>query len=100
MSYRVLLWAVVGVLLVVAAAVITEFDLTWERREGPVFIASNGPISEEQVRQKLTTEGWTNVLVKQEGRYYQVMGVKDQQSSHLVVDSRTGRLPRADDDND
>jgi hypothetical protein len=76
--------AVVGVLLMVAAVVIADFDLIWERREGPVFIASNGPISEEEFRQKLTTEGWTNVLIKQEGRYYQIVGRKGQQTSQSL----------------
>ena len=57
MAYRVVIWAVVGVLLVVAAAVMADFDFIRERREGPVFIAGNGPISEDAVRQKLTTEG-------------------------------------------
>jgi hypothetical protein len=78
------MWVVVGVLLVVAAVVIADFDLIWERREGPVFIASNGPISEEEFRQKLTTEGWTNVLIKQEGRYYQIVGRKGQQTSQSL----------------
>jgi hypothetical protein len=50
MPYKVLIWAVLGVLLVVAAAVIADFDLVCERREGPVFIAGNGPISEDAVR--------------------------------------------------
>jgi hypothetical protein len=100
MAYRVLIWAVVGVLIVAAAAVIADLDFIWERREGPIFIASNGPISEDEVRRKLMTEGWTNVLVKQEGRFYRVMGVKDQKTSHLIVDSQTGRLRRSDDDDD
>jgi hypothetical protein len=52
------MWTVAAVLLVL---VITAVDLTSERREGPVFITSNGPISEEQVRQKMTADGWRNV---------------------------------------
>jgi hypothetical protein len=94
------MWVVVGVLLVVVATVLADFDLLRERREGPVFIASNAPISEEQVRQKVTSDGWTNVLIKHEGRYFRVMGVKDQQTNHLIVDSQTGRLRRGDDDDD
>ena len=61
-------------------------------------MASNGPVSEEQIRQKMTADGWTNVLIKREGRYFQVMGLKDQQTSHLTVDSQTGRLRDDDDD--
>jgi hypothetical protein len=51
-------------------AAMADFDFIRERREGPVFIAGNG-ISEDTVRQKLTTEGWTNVLINHEGRLYE-----------------------------
>jgi hypothetical protein len=96
MSYRVFMWTVAAVLLV---SVITAVDLTRERRAGPVFVASNGPISEEQVRQKMTADGWTNVQIKRDGRYFQVVGSKDQ-TSNLTIDSQTGRLRGGDDDED
>jgi hypothetical protein len=96
MSYRVLMWTLAVVALV---AVITAFDLYRERGEdGPVFIASTAPITEEQVRQKMTADGWTNLLVTREGRYFQVMGSKDQQTSHFAIGSRTGRLRGGEDD--
>ena len=95
MSYRVLMWTIAAVLLV---GVVTAVDLIGERREGPVFIASNGPVSGEQVRQKMMADGWSNVLITREGRYFQVMGSKDQQTNRLVVDSQTGRLSGDDDD--
>ena len=94
MSYRLLMWVIAAAVLV---AIVTVVDLAKEREDGPVFIASNGPITEDQVRQKMVADGWVNVLVNREGRYFQVMGSKDQQTAHLVVDSQTGRL-RADDD--
>ena len=97
MSYKVLLWTLAAVLLV---AVVAAVDLYGERREdGPVFIASNGPVTEEQVRLKMAADGWSNVLIAREGRYFQVMGSKDQRTSRLTVDSQTGRL-RGDDDDD
>jgi hypothetical protein len=49
MSYRVLIWTIAAVLLVVLVATI---GLLSERRQGPIFVAANGPINEEQVRQK------------------------------------------------
>jgi hypothetical protein len=97
MSYRMLMWTLAALLLV---AGITAFDLFRERRDaGPVFIASNGPVSEDQVRQKMTADGWTNVLITREGRYFQVMGSKEQQTRHFTIDSQTGRL-RGDEDDD
>jgi hypothetical protein len=95
MSYRALMWVIAAGVLV---AVVTVIDLAKERSDGPIFIAGNGPISEDQVRQKMTADGWTNVQVSREGRYFQVMGSKDQETSHLVVDSQTGRLRGDDDD--
>jgi hypothetical protein len=95
MSYRLLMWVTAAAVLVAIATVI---DLAKEREDGPVFIASNGPLTEDQVRQKLVAEGWANVQIGREGRYFQVMGSKDQQTAHLVVDSQTGRLRGDDDD--
>jgi hypothetical protein len=46
----------------------------------------------------MTADGWSNVLIRREGRYFQVMGPKDQQTAHLVVDSQTGRRRGDDDD--
>ena len=59
--------------------VITAFDLYqkhWD--EGPVSIASNDPVSDDQVRKKMTAEIWSNVLITREGRHFQVMRSKDQ----------------------
>ena len=96
MSYRVLMWALAAGLLVAA---VTAFDIYRERRDGgAVFIASNGPVTEEQVRQKMVADGWSNVLITREGRYFQVMGSKDQQTSHFAIDSQSGRLRGSDDD--
>jgi len=55
------MWVIAAVVLV---AIVTVIDLAKEREDGPVFIASNGPITEDQVRQKLLTDGWINVLIR------------------------------------
>ena len=95
MSNRVLMWVIAAAVLV---AIVTVIDLAKERKDGPVFIAGNGPITEDQVRQKMIADGWTNVLISREGQYFQVMGSKEQQTAHLVVDLQTGRLRGDDDD--
>ena len=57
MSYKVLMWVIAAAVLV---AIVTVIDLSKEREDGPVFIASNGLITEDQVRQKMTpTDGPT-----------------------------------------
>ena len=96
MSYRVLMWTLAALVLV---AGVTAFDLYRERRDGgAAFIASNGPVSEDQVRQKMTADGWSNVVITHEGRTFQVMGSKNQETSHFTIDSQTGRLRGGDDD--
>jgi hypothetical protein len=42
--------------------------VTAEPSKGPVFIAGDQPITEDQVRQKLQTDGWSNVQTVREGR--------------------------------
>jgi hypothetical protein len=96
MSYKAVMGLIAASLLVSA---ITLIDIQRERREGPVFIASSGPISEDQIRQKMQSEGWTNVQITRERRYFQAVGTKDQQTSKFTFDPQTGRL-RAEDDGD
>ena len=98
MSYKLVMWTVAAVGLV---GVITAASFVWEPREvGPVFIASNGPVTEDQIRQKMTADGWSNVLITRQGRYFQVMGSKGQQTNHLTLDSQTGRLRGGEGDDD
>ena len=68
--------------------------------QGPAFIAGDQPVTEDQVRQKLQSEGWSNVQIVREGRYIEATALKDGQSSKIAVDSQTGRLRGADDDDD
>ena len=68
--------------------------------KGPVFIAGDQPVTEDQVRQKLETDGYLNVLILQQGRTFQAMGARDGKVAKFVVDARTGRLVKDDDDDD
>src|SRR5215467_4736832 len=70
-----------------------------EPSKGPVFIAGDKPVTEDQVRQKLQSEGWSNIQIGRDGRYLEATGSKDGLASKMEVDSQTGRL-RADDDDD
>jgi hypothetical protein len=53
-----LLLGIAGVAMVIA-----------EPSKGPVFIAGDQPVSEDQVRQKLQSDGWSNVQIVRDGRY-------------------------------
>jgi hypothetical protein len=49
-------------------------------------------VTEDQVRQEMVAEGYSNPQVMREGRYFEATGIKDGQMQKLVVDSQTGRL--------
>lgn len=71
-----------------------------EPTRGPAFITGDQPVTEDQVRQKLQADGWSNVQVVRSGRYLEAIATKDGHNSKLVVDSQTGRLRAGDDDDD
>jgi hypothetical protein len=94
---RMIAWSIAGgVVLAAAAALVVAAP---ERNSGPVFIEGSKPVTEDQVRQKLVSDGWANVLIVRRGRYYMARASKDGRTAAMSVDSLTGRL-RADDDDD
>ena len=86
-----------GLLLVGATALVMTIS---EPPRGRVLIAGDKPVTEDQVRQKLQSEGWSNVQIARDGRYLEAVGSKDGQTSRMEVDSQTGRLRPEDDDDD
>jgi len=74
--------------------------VTAEPSKGPVFIAGEQPVTEDQVRQKLQSDGWSNVQVVRDGKFFEAMGSKNGQTMKVAVDAQTGRLRAADDDDD
>jgi len=94
---RKLLWAVTGLVLVgmTGIAVVTAGPT-----QGPAFIAGDQPVNEDQVRQKLQSDGWSNVQTVREGRYIEAVGSKNGQASKVVVNAQNGRLRATDDDDD
>ncbi len=94
---RLVMWAIGGGLLVGATGLAI---LMAEQGKGPVFIAGDQPVTEDQVRQKLQSSEWSNIQIVREGRYFEAIASKDGQNSKIAVDSQTGRLRAADDDDD
>ena len=95
---RAVVWSVTGGVLL--AAVTGLVIATTEEARGPAFIAGDQPVTEDQIKQKLTADGWTNVQIIRQGRYYEAMASKNGQTEKIAVDSRTGRLRGSDDDDD
>jgi len=94
---RALIGAVGGGLAVAAIGLVIVMA---QSAKGPVFIAGDRPVTEDQVRQKLESEGWSDIQIVCDGRYFEAIASKDEQSSKIVVDSQTGRLRAAADDHD
>ena len=97
MNRRLIFWVIGGVLLVGAAGVLIA---TADRNRAAVFIAGDQPVTEDQVRQKLQSEGYSNVQIVRQGRYFDATGSKDGTTGRIAVDSQTGRIRADDDDED
>ncbi|RZN11475.1 hypothetical protein CWO91_08585 [Bradyrhizobium genosp. SA-3] len=67
---------------------------------GAIFIAGDKPVSEDQIRQKLQSDGWSNVQIVRNGWYFEAIGSKDGQTANVAVNSRNGRLRTGDDDDE
>jgi hypothetical protein len=95
---RAIAWSIAGVILLAAAAALVI--AAPERDRGAVFIEGSKPVTEEQVRLKLVSDGWTNVQVVRRGRLVMAMGAKDGRTDAFLVDAFTGRLRGDGDDDD
>ena len=72
-----------------------------QQSSAPAFIAGDHPVTTEQVREKLQSDGWSNLVISRNGRYIEVTGSVNGQAGKMAVDSETGRLRgTADDDDD
>jgi hypothetical protein len=89
--------AAVGLVLLGLAGVAM---VTAEPSKGPVFIAGDQPVTEDQVRQKLQSDGWSNVQIVRDGKYFEAIGSKNGETTKVAVDAQTGRLRAEDDDDD
>jgi hypothetical protein len=65
-----------------------------------VILISDQPVTEEQVRAKLQADGWSNLQIVREGRYFRITAAKAGQAEKFSIDGQTGRLRDDDDDDD
>lgn len=97
MTRRLLVGALLGASAVLVA---TGAVIVIAETPGPIFIAGDKPVTEEQVRAKLQADGYGNIRIAREGQYFEVAGAKDGKPAKLRIDARTGRLAADDDDDD
>src|SRR5262249_46007034 len=86
---RLLVLSIGGGLAVGAVGLIA---VNAQQARGAVFIAGDRPVTEDQVRAKLQIDGWSDVRIVREGRYFQVSAAKGGQAEKFAVDQLTGRL--------
>ena len=94
---RILAWSIAGALV---AGVTGLVVVNAEQRAGEAFIPGDKPVTEDQIRTKLQSDGWSDVQIKRGGRYFEVTANKQGAAEKLAVDAQTGRLRPDDDDDD
>jgi hypothetical protein len=85
-----------AVLIGTAAAVFVAAQL----ERGRVFIAGDQPVGSEQVRQKLLSDGWSNIQVSQKGRFIVAVATRNGEERTIEVEAQTGRVRITDDDDE
>ncbi len=96
MDRRLLMTLIGGTALAAAAGTL----IATAAPRGAVFIAGDQPVTEDQIRQKLQSDGYLNVQIVRQGHYFEALGSKDGKTSRVRVDPQTGRLASSDDDGD
>jgi hypothetical protein len=96
---KALIAAVIGGFIVASAAVIYAADSS----SGTRLILGNGPITEQQIRDKLTADGFSNIQISQQGSLFETIATKNGRALRLAIDSQSGTVFQArgaDDDDD
>ena len=76
----------------IGAAGIANLVAQVQQGAARVFIPGGQPVSEEQVRAKLQSEGWAGVVVTREGQYLRATGAVGGKLRTVVVDATNGQL--------
>jgi hypothetical protein len=96
MNRRYLAALISGAVVVAATGLLMA---TAEPRGG-VFIPGDKPVTEAQVREKMASEGYSNIRIMSQAGYFEALGSKDGKTGKIMVNAQTGRLVSGDDDDD
>lgn len=96
---------IVSAVFLIGAAGIAKLVAQVQPTAARVFIPGGQPVSEEQVRAKLQSEGWAGVLIMREGQYLRATGAVGGKLRTVIVDATNGQLSKQaenepDDDDD
>ena len=67
---------------------------------GDRLIPGSGPITEQQIRDKLTAEGFSNIQISLRGNIFKTVATKDGRQAELAIDARSGIVSQDRDDDD
>src|SRR5215475_6948537 len=84
----------------ISAITMTAGLMIANSQQTPMLIADDRPVTEAQLREKLQTEGWSNIQIAQDGIYFRVTGYRYGKTARLAVDSQTGQVRANEDDDD
>jgi len=86
---RMVIWALLAVGTLAAASVAFHEATDWtDRRE---LFSANQPVNEQQLRDKLQSEGYSTVQVVEDQGRLVATALKDGKKSRFVIDSKTGK---------
>jgi hypothetical protein len=88
--------AVIAVAVVAGAASIYAAS----NSSGDRLIPGNGPITEQQIRDKLTEDGFSNIQITLKGSVFETVATKDGRQAELAIDAQSGIVRHEGDDDD
>ena len=90
---RLITWTVGGALLAATAGLMIA---NAQQSSAPAFMAGDRPVTADQVREKLESDGWPNVVVSRNGKYIEVTGSLNGEAGKMAIDSQTACRPAVD----
>ena len=67
---------------------------------GDRLIPGSGPITEQQIRDKLTAEGFSNIQITLRGSVFETVATKDGGQAERAIDAQSGIVSQDRDDDD
>ena len=67
---------------------------------GDRLIPGSGPITEQQIRDKLAAEGFPNIQITLRSSVFETVAIKDGRQSELAIDAQSGIVSQDRDDDD
>jgi hypothetical protein len=64
------------------------------------LIPGSGPITEQQIRDTLTADGFSNIQITLRGSIFETLATKDGRQAELAIDAQSGNIRQAGDDDD